>query len=272
MSNESKTLKPVSAFERGLLALLDEDVSDHQARMAKRLRGEKVEAKKEAADPILKKLQDGTAKIGPTIAEAALALEQRVERWKEDAYVIFIAHTTCRGCGTRDKRQLDPHVYLRSIERKPSELRTARYVPVRSISNWTLPRVALSTFHTTFACAECFEGLEKPWELEVIVPSTPPSEVDTASPADPLNLSVVYSQSLPVDSTPPASISGEDIEMSTLSLASSFQAVGDSSESNFVMSPCRNYVSGEEKPADASDFDTPIAELTIANSMNMQEG
>lgn len=264
-------LKPVSDYERGLLALLDDTPANHQERLMKRMKGEKVPGPK--ADPILKQLQEGKTKIGPTIAEAAAAMEARLPKWREDAYCIFIAHTTCKNCGMHEVRQRDPQVYLRERMLKwPGvlsnkdivEANPFKYTPVRSISNWLLPKLRITTFHAPIACEHCFEGLT----CQVKEYSTTSFQDDTASPADQLDGSV-ESSSLTLPAQPPASTWGEDIEMSNLLSAASFQAV---SPMNFVMSPLPISQIEGERPVDAGDLNSPIAELTLANSMQMGEG
>lgn len=260
--DETKKLKPLSSFERGLLDALDEDPKLHQQRMLQRLKGEKVAGPKTAiADPLLRKLQAGTVKIGPTIAEAALALEQRVALWREDAYCIFIAHCHCKGCGRKETRQADHQVYVRSRNTKNDPSNPFIYFPVRDISNWMLPRLQISTFHTTFTCQYCFEGL-------VCLPLPTPSEGDTGLHEDQQNLSA-NSSSLHPEPVQPASSLGEDLEMSRLSSANSLQQI-EGRPLDFVMS-----VSPESKPgllARVSDWLSPTAETHFASNMPLQEG
>jgi len=173
MANDTPKLSKLSDYGRSLLAALDEDPQEHQKEVQARLQGKKITKPKE--DKVLQALQSGTAKIGPTIAEAAAALEQRAAMWREDAYCIFIAHCYCKNCGARWTGQMDPNVYLRSRKTKKDESNPYMYVPVRSISNWSLPRLRISTFYSLLTCERCFEGLK-------CLPSSTNSQVSTGSP------------------------------------------------------------------------------------------
>lgn len=211
MSPQPPQLSKLSSYGRGLLDALGEDVQQHQKEVLARLRGTHVK-QKEKPDPILKALQSDTAKIGPTIAEAAAALDTRVALWREDAYCIFIAHCTCKGCGRKWTGQMDPNVYLRSRKTRKDESNPYMYVPVRSISNWSIPRLKVSTFYTLFACDHCFEGLTPCHPAhDVTEPSSTLSQENTELPVVQLPSSDGSSWSSPVP-VPPASTSEEGIE------------------------------------------------------------
>lgn len=211
MPAQPPQLSKLSSYGRSLLEALGEDIQQHQKEVLARLRGTYVKPK-EKPDPVLKSLQSGTVKIGPTIAEAAAALDTRAALWREDAYCIFIAHCTCKGCGRKWTGQMDPNVYLRSRKTRKDESNPYMYVPVRSISNWSLPRLKVSAFYTLFSCDHCFEGLTPCHPTRnVTEPFSTPSQENTELPVVQLPSSDGSSESSPVP-VPPASTSEEDIE------------------------------------------------------------
>lgn len=216
MSPQPPQLSKLSSYGRSLLEALGEDIQQHQKEVLARLRGTYVK-QKEKPDPILKSLQSDTVKIGPSIAEAAAALDKRAALWREDAYCIFIAHCTCKGCGRKWTGQMDPNVYLRSRKTRKDESNPYIYVPVRSISNWSLPRLKVSAFYTLFSCDHCFEGLTPCQSTrDAPEPSSTPSQENTESPAGQLLSSAESSESSPIPA-PPVSTSEEDTEIFNLS-------------------------------------------------------
>lgn len=248
-----KTLSKVSDYGRGLLAALGESVDDHQREVKARLSGERPA--KQKADPILAKLQAGTAKIGPTIEEAAIALAKRQAMWKEDAYCIFIAHVTCKGCGAKNTLQQDPQIYLRMRCTKKDQLNSFIYTPIKSYSNISLPKVKIATFVTPFACEACFENTS--W-----LPSSKYSLDDIESPEDLPETLGNTSSSFPLTQQP-ASISGEDIAMSNLSTARSLIPLGDPTHMNFVTSHLLAQ-ENESLRALAGSTSSPIGEGSLA--------
>jgi hypothetical protein len=216
MSQQPPQLSKLSSYGRSLLEALGEDIQQHQKEVLARLRGTYVR-QKEKPDPVLKSLQSDTVKISPSIAEAAAALDKRAALWREDAYCIFIAHCTCKGCGRKWTGQMDPNVYLRSKKTRKDESNPYIYVPVRSISNWSLPRLKVSAFYTLFSCDNCFEGLTpcQPTR-DAPEPSSTPSQENTESLAGQLPSSAESFESSPVP-VPPASTSEEGTEIFNLS-------------------------------------------------------
>jgi len=263
---DSKKLLPLQAYEKSLLALLDEDPNQHQRRMKQRLKGERVTATKlPVADPILRRLQTDTIKVGPTITEAALAMEARIASEREEAYVVFIDHIACRNCGHTEMRQADHHIYLclRATRKEDRLAKTRRYVPVKFLSNPGLPRRLESVFHAPFACQHCFKEIA-PCPIPALAPSPTYSLVDFESPEDPPTSSDELSTYHPLDIPQPASTSPEAIETYRELQYSSFQEI---SHMNFVMSHSRNLLPA--RPAVAADCPSPIDSTPIARNMSL---
>lgn len=264
MSTVIPKLSAISSYGKGLLAALDETPNEHQEQVKRILKGEKPKR-----DSVLEKLQDGSVKIGPTIAEAAAAMEARQPLWREDAYCIFIAHCSCKNCGRRWTAQLDPNIYLRSrMVRKPGtptpELRASKpymYVPVKSISNWNIPKLKVSTFYAPFACADCFEGIAPCPPIHTSKYSLDAIEL----PEDQPNGSGESSGLIPQPLLPVPIL--EEVGAASIPF---LQLTPQERQSSSGM--CLSLESSPEMFAHAHDMNSHIAELHFANLMPMSEG
>lgn len=156
-------LKPVSAFERGLLEALGETPAQHQQQVLAARKPSWLKGKKNprmSAHEVYLKLQESPTRIPlplPQETSSADLVANLVDpNWQADAYILFRRHQTCRHCRRTEDLQDSSQLFLRWRRRTFDAANSLVYTPVKSLLHQELPRRVQVVFASTPVCLSCF--------------------------------------------------------------------------------------------------------------------